>query len=167
MESHGSIFGGGVFGVAEARLQVGAADFSFVIADRHGIGLEVTDEINFLAGAGDAGIDKVALEHHEVLFEQRDNHRGVFAALAFVDADGIGELDFTEFAFGVFEVLAVEINGEPGFVGGDARNDTGVAIEDVFIVVISVLDDFIADAVGNAAVFEGRGQRLAGLLAKM
>ena len=84
-----------------------------------------------------------------------------------MDADGIGELDFAEFALGVFDVLAVKINGEPGFVGGDSRYDAGVAIEDVFIVVISVLDDFIADAVGDAAVFEGRGQGLAGLLAKM
>lgn len=157
LESHGLIFGSGVFGVAKASLEVGAADFGFVIADRHGIGLEVADEINLLAGAGDAGIDEVALEHHEVLFEQGDNHGGVFAALTFMDADGIGELDFAEFALGVFDVLAVKINGESGFVGGDARYDAGVAIEDVFIVVIPVLDDFIADAVGDAAVFEGRG----------
>ena len=69
LQSHGSIFGGGVFVVAKASLEVGAADFGFVIADRHGIGLEVADEIHLLAGAGDAGIDEVALEHHEVLFE--------------------------------------------------------------------------------------------------
>ena len=102
-----------------------------------------------------------------MLFEKGDNDGGVFAALAFVDADGVGELDFAEFAFGVLDLFAVKVNGDSGFVGSDALHDTGVAVEDVFVVVISVLDYLVTDAVGYAAVFEGGGKGLAGLLAKM
>lgn len=146
---------------------MGAADFGFVIADCHGVGFEVANEVNFFSCAGDAGVDEVALEHHEVLLEEGYNDGGVFAALAFVDADGVGELDFAELAFGVFDLLAVKIDGESGFIGGDALHDSGIAVEDVFVVVIPVLDDFVADAVGDASVFKCGGEGFAGLLSKM
>ena len=78
---------------------MGAADLGFVIVDCHGVGVDGSDEVDFAAGAGDAGVNEVALEHNEVLFEQRDHHYGVFAALALMDTDRIGELDFGKLAF--------------------------------------------------------------------
>jgi IstB-like ATP binding protein len=40
--------------------------------------------------AGDAGIEQIALQHGVVLGHDRDDHRGVFRALALMDGRGIG-----------------------------------------------------------------------------
>ena len=67
----------------------------------------------------------------------------------------------------MYSIIAVKINSKSGFVGGDALHDAGVTVENVFVVVISVLNDFVANAAGDAAILEGGRKRLAGFLAKM
>ncbi len=99
-----------------------------------------------------------------MLLEQWDDDDGVFAALAFVDRDAVGELDFGEFAFGIFDMFAGKFDGESGAVGGDGAYDAHVAVEDVLVVIVAGLDDFVADAEGAAAVGDFGRERFAGCL---
>ena len=79
----------------------------------------------------------------------------------------VGELNFREFAFGIFDDVASELDRHARAVRGNAANDAHIAIKDVFVVVIAGLDNFVADAKGAAAVEDFSGQRLACFFAKM
>ena len=58
-----------------------------------------------LFGAGDAGVEQVALQHHPGGGGERDDHRGVFTALGAVDGDGVGVGEFVEFGEVVVDLL--------------------------------------------------------------
>lgn len=96
-----------------------------------------------------------------MLLEQWDDDDGVFTALAFVDRDTVGQLDFGELAFGIFDDITGELDGDTRAVGGNTANDAHVAVEDIFVVVIASLNDFIADTKGAATVGNFGGQWLA------
>ena len=57
------------------------------------------DEDNLFFGAGNGGVKKISLQHDAVGADQRQNHDGVFAALAFVNADGVCQRQFRQFVF--------------------------------------------------------------------
>ena len=65
---------------------------------RQGQRLAAADENYQLLAACDARVQQVALEHQEVLRVQWDHHGRVFAALAAVDRNGIGERQLVELA---------------------------------------------------------------------
>ena len=70
-------------------------------------GFGVADDDDEAFGAGDGGVEDVALEHEVVLGGDGQDERGVFAALGFVDGDGVGEAEVVE-VVEINEVYAVE-----------------------------------------------------------
>ena len=48
--------------------------------------------------AGDGGIEEIAVEHFVVCGMDGDDHAGGFAALVFVDRDGVGQDELVELA---------------------------------------------------------------------
>ena len=96
----------------ELDRQSGLADGGLGVFDGHGVGNGVPDEEDFFATSRYCGIDEVALEHDEVLFEEGDDDDGKFGALGFVDGDGIGEGEVTELhTFELNSVMVVEFDG--------------------------------------------------------
>ena len=59
-------------------------------ANRDGDGLLLADENHQPLAARDAGIEEISLQHGVVLGQDRDDHGGIFGALALVDGGGIG-----------------------------------------------------------------------------
>ena len=57
-------------------------------------GFLLADEDDPLASPRKPGVEEVALEHHKMLHGQGDDDGGKFAALAFVDGNGVGEAEF-------------------------------------------------------------------------
>ena len=116
---------------------------AFGVFDGHGVGFGLADDEDFFFAAGDAGVEEVTLEHHEVLLHDGEDDDGVFTALAFVDGDGVGEGHVV--GVGLFKLLgfAVKFGLElAGFrVGGG--DETEVSVEKVFVVVVAELDDFV------------------------
>src|SRR5690242_21689884 len=66
-------------------------------ADGGGQGAAGADEDDQLFGAGDGGVEQVALQHHPGAGGDGDDHGGVFGALGAVDGDGVGVGEFVEF----------------------------------------------------------------------
>lgn len=56
-------------GLSQASAKVCHADLLFVIFDRHCIGVEGADDVDFSPSAGDACVNKVSLQQEEVLFK--------------------------------------------------------------------------------------------------
>ena len=74
--------------------------------------------------------------------------------------------NFRQFAFRVFDGF-VEFHSQARAVGCDSSYDASIAVIDVFIIIITGLDDFIADPKSATPVFNFYGQRLACFLAKV
>jgi len=117
--------------------QVGAALFGLGVAHGHRVGGGVADEEDFFLPAGDGGVEQVALEHHEVRLEQRDDDDGVLAALGLVDADAVGVGEVGEVAAGERVCLAVEVGAECAFATIDGGDGADVAVEEVQVVVVA------------------------------
>ena len=79
---------------------------------RHLQRLAAADQHHQLLAARDAGVEQVALQHHEMLRVQRDHHRGILRALRFVDRQRVGQSQLVQFAEIVGHRLAVEIDGQ-------------------------------------------------------
>ena len=90
-------------------------------ADRLGECAAGSSQDEELFGAGDAGVEQVALQHRPGGGGERDDHCGVFAALGAVDGDGVGVGEFVEFAEVVVQLLVFV--GEHG--EGSVRAGTG------------------------------------------
>ena len=82
-------------------------------ADGGGQGAAGSGQDDELAGAGDAGVEQVALEHHPGAGGQGDDDGGVFAALGAVDGDGVGVGQLVEFVEPVVDLFV--------FVGADGQ----------------------------------------------
>ena len=76
-------------------------------ADGHAEGFGVADEDDEAAAAGDSGVEEIALEHDKMLGADGDDDGGKFAALAFVDGDGVGWAEFVDVAAFVDGLAAV------------------------------------------------------------
>lgn len=85
---------------------------------------------------------------------------GVFAALALVDGTGIGELQFVEFFVLVGDEFFVEEDGDFALFLVDAVDDSDVAVEYVFIVVVLDLHDAVAHAPADADHLVARNTRI-------
>ena len=75
-----------------------------------------------------------------------DDHHGILAALALVDADGIGGGDVAEIAALEDVPLAIEVGGERALLGVDGDDRADVAVEEALVVVVAELDEFVAGA---------------------
>ena len=65
------------------------------------------DNTEFLR-TGDAGIDEIALEHHEMGHQQGHDHDGVFRALRLMDSGCVCQRQLVEFRVFVLDAVAVE-----------------------------------------------------------
>ena len=126
--------------------EVGGAEFRLGVAHGHGVGSGFADDENLFLSARDRGVDQVSLKHHEVRFEQRHDDDGVFRALAFVNADGVGEGEVAEGAAVEVVRLAVELRGQRAGLGVDGGDGADVTVEEVAVVVVAKLDDFVVGA---------------------
>jgi hypothetical protein len=84
-----------------------------------------------------------------------DDDAGELAALAFVDGQRVGELQFVEFAGLVFdEALRIVAHVDLQRIGVDGGDVADVAVEDFLVVVVVRLDDLVADAEGDAEALD-------------
>ena len=81
-------------------------------ADGLGEGSAGSGQDEEFLGAGDAGVEQVALQHHPGCGGEGDDDGGVFAALGAVDGDGVGVGEFVEFSEVVVDLLVLV--GEDG-----------------------------------------------------
>ena len=149
--------GGGLAGkdeIVDFFAQVSAAEFGLGVADGHGVGGRFANDEDLFLTAGNRGVEEIALEHHEVSFEDRHDDDGVLAALTFVDTDAIGEGDVAEFSAGKRMLIAIEISHEGAGFGINVGDDADIAVEKVFVVVVAELDDFVAGAIFAAGSAE-------------
>src|SRR6478752_3270658 len=72
---------------------------------------------NFCFAARDAGIEQVPLQHGVMLGEHRDDHGGIFRALAFVDGRSVGGHQHVELAKSVCDGPAIKARNELNRVG--------------------------------------------------
>ena len=83
----------------DALFEQGASLFRIAVIRCHCVGCRIADDYYFLFASCDCRVDQVALKHHEMGFEDWDNHHGVFASLRLVDANCVGELQVEEVRF--------------------------------------------------------------------
>ena len=119
------------------------------------VGLPYKDAEAF--GAGDRGVEQVTLQQHAMLNDERYDDDGIFAALALVDGNGVGQHQFVQLMELVANeeraCLLYEFDFERCAVFVNAANPANVAVEDAFVVVVARLHDFIADAQNSIAPF--------------
>lgn len=117
---------------------------SFVVFDGHGESFFGADDDDPLFAAGDAGVEQVAVEEFEMgCVDWHDNAR-TFAALVFVDGNGIGEDELVELVESVGDGVVIEGDGELLVDGVDRDDAADIAVEDAFVVVVANLHDFVA-----------------------
>ena len=138
----------------ELRIALGDGD----VADGIPQGTLLTNDNADFLGTGDGGVDKVALEHDVVGEVDGDDDDGIFAALALVDGRGIGETKLVEFRGLVFHCLAIEADGQCAILHVDSGDDSDVAVEHLFGVVVLELQHTVAFAEHES----GTGEAVAG-----
>lgn len=69
----------------EAFCQTGVAAGGFVVFDGAGDGFFVAHQDTEVAGAGEAGVEEVALEHHVLAGVEHQHHGAVLRSLTFVN----------------------------------------------------------------------------------
>ena len=79
----------------ESLFQAGVTLQHHHVVDGVGQGFRGADDNADLLRTGDARIDKVALEHHEVGHQQGHDHDGILRALRLMDGGGVGHADIT------------------------------------------------------------------------
>ncbi len=84
-----------------------------------------TDYDGKFSGPGYCSIEQVALEHHEMLGKQGEDHRWIFASLRLVNRYGVSVNEFFEFGKIVFRAPTVEFDPDfcalPGLSCGFGR----------------------------------------------
>ena len=80
----------------------------------------------------------------------RDDHGGIFRALALVDGRGIGRHQHVEFAKSVGDGPAVKAGDDLAGVGIDVVDIADVAVVDLLVVVVLDLHDLVAGGEGPA-----------------
>src|SRR5271166_6110175 len=100
--------------------------------------------------AGEAWVEEISLQHWVVLGHNRDDHRGIFRALALVDGGGVGGNQRIKFAEAVGHRTPVEARYEFARLGIDVVDGADVAVVDLLVVVILDLHDLVARGKGPA-----------------
>ena len=121
-------------------------------------GTLLTDDNTDFLGTGDGGVDEVTLEHDVVGEVDGDDDDGIFTALALVDSRGIGEAELIELCGLVFHCLAVEADGQCAVLQIDSGDESDVAVEHLFGVVVLELQHAVAFAEHES----GTGEAVAG-----
>src|SRR6266516_5178971 len=78
----------------QALRQPGIAPRDAIVPDGYLERVRLPHQDTEASGARDRGVEQIALEQHAMLGDERDDHDGIFAALAFVDGDGVGQNQF-------------------------------------------------------------------------
>jgi hypothetical protein len=91
-----------------------------------------------------------------MLHGQRDHHGRELGSLAFVDRDGIGEHDLVEFVEIVGDLSPVKGDDDLALALVKFDDPPDVAVEHVFVVVVSGLDDFVAQPELNPEALDNR-----------
>src|SRR5690606_611614 len=99
-----------------------------------GLGVAYDDDEPF--GAGDGGVKDVTLEHEVMLAHEGQHYSGVFAALRFVDGDGVGEGELVEFVVGIEDGAVLELDMDLAGLLVQIGDDADVAVEYVEVVVV-------------------------------
>ena len=103
---------------------------------------------------GFSGRFGAALQHGVVLRQHRDDHRGVFRALALVDRRRISEHQHVQFAEAVRDAASVEPGDQLAGLRVDAFHGADVAVVDVLVVVVLDLHDLVAGREGPAEALD-------------
>ena len=98
----------------------------------------------------DGRVEEVALEHDVMAGHEGQEDDRVFAALALVDAHGVGEGELADLRALVVDGRLGEADGE--VVGLELADVADVAVEDVLLVVVLRLHDLVPEAEGHDAV---------------
>ena len=80
----------------------------------------------------------------------RDDHGGIFRALAFVNGRGIGRYQHVEFAKSVSDGSTVKAGNDLACIGVDVVDIADVAVVDLLIVIVLDLHDLVAGGEGPA-----------------
>ena len=78
--------------------------------------------------SGDGGVEDVALEHEVVLADDGEDDGGVFAALCFVDGDGVGEGEVVDVVEGIQGGAVFELDVEFFCFFGEDRDFSDVPV---------------------------------------
>ena len=152
-------------GFLEAFGEAGVAAGGFVVLDGAGEGAFVADEQAEVAGASQAGVEQVALQHH-ILAGVQDEHDGtILRSLALVDAESVGELQFVVVGVVVLDDGLRILDEQDLIVGFDVEDRADVAVEDVLVVVVDKLDHAVAnaEAAGTAQQFRATSGGIGGI----
>ena len=118
------------------------------IAHRNGDGLLLPNQHNQLLASGDAGVEKVSLQHGVMLSEHRNDCCGIFRSLAFVNGRCIGWCQHVEFAKTIGYRSAVKAYNDLTSVGINILDVADVAVVDLLVVVVLDLHHLVARSEG-------------------
>src|SRR5581483_9593663 len=99
---------------------------------------------------GHAGIEQVALQQREMLGAERQHYGGILRALTLMDRGRIGECELIEFTTGIRYRAALEIHVHYPFLQVNLGDASDIAVEHLFVVVVDLLEHFIARRIGPA-----------------
>jgi hypothetical protein len=85
-----------------------------------------------------------------MLSEHRDDHGGIFRALALVDSRRVGGHQHVEFAESVSDGPTVKASNDLAGIGVDVLDIADIAVVDLLVVVVLDLHDLVAGGEGPA-----------------
>ncbi len=97
------------------------------------------------------GVEQVALQHHVVGGQQRDDHGRKLAALRLVHADRVGVHQLVHLQKIVGHRAIIHLDGNRLVLQVHRKDPPHVAVEDLFVIVVADLHHPVAGAVGPAA----------------
>ena len=140
-------------GFLQPVLQHGVSFADGYIADRIAQCLLCPDQDKYFLCPGYAGIDEVALKHHEMIHQDRHDHDRVLRALGFVDGRGIGQDKFVQFGDILGNRPAIEDDGQLPVLRIDGVDHADIAVKDFLFVVVPDLHDFVSGFILYSAAF--------------
>ena len=102
--------------------------------------------------------NKLRFEQREMLGAERNHHRGIFRSLAFMDRGRVGQRELIEFAKRIQHRATLNVDVHPPFFQVNVANASDVAVEHLFIIVVDLLEHFIARRIGPTKPLELRGR---------
>ena len=99
-----------------------------------------------LFGPRDRRVEQVALQHHEMGRQHRHDHGPILAALALVDADGVGVDQFIQVRQVIGHRPALEPHGQRLLHPVQGRDAAHVAVEHLPVIVVADLHHPVAQA---------------------
>src|SRR5271163_1745765 len=124
--------------------------------DRHRSALADDDDEALAASGG--RVDEVSRQHRIMLSRESYDDGRIFGPLRFVDRHRIGGKQRIEFAKGVLDLAALEAGNHHAFSLVDPQHGPKIAVEDVAVVIILGLHDFVAGGEDRAELFYARGR---------